>query len=162
MYSLSWHRDSFHNSVPPEPARCNHRMRFHWCQLAQTTEQTVKLSLITNAMMHVWCHYEFRITNMKFASVTRGSTHFQGCFEWDLRQAIFKLILVINCWNCAQTNVMGAHWSVYIGSDYYLNQCSQRSMSPYDVNGSQWLKIGAHTIYELHFGFISVDQFLLQ
>ena len=113
--------------------------------------------IFTNAMMHVWCHYEFRITNMKFASVTRGSTHFQGCFEWDLRQAIFKLILVINCWNCAQTNVMGAYWSVYIGSDYYLNQCSQRSMSPYDVNGSQWLKIGRPyhiwTSFRVHFGW---------
>ena len=92
--------------------------------------------------MHVWCHYEFRITNMKFALVTRGSNHFQRDFEWDLRQAIFKLILVIDCWNCAQTNVMGAYWSVYIGSDNYLNQCSQRSVSPYDVNGSQRLKIG--------------------
>ena len=37
-----------------------------------------------------------RITNMKFALVTRGLTHFQRDFEWDLRQAIFKLILVIN------------------------------------------------------------------
>ena len=23
-------------------------------------------------MMHVWCYFEFRITNMKFALVTRG------------------------------------------------------------------------------------------
>ena len=93
-------------------------------------------------MMHVWCHYEFRITNMKFALVTRGLTNFQRDFEWDLRQAIFKLILVINGWNCAQTNVMGAYWSVYIGSNNYLNQCSQRSMSLYDVTGSQRLEIG--------------------
>ena len=88
-------------------------------------------------MMHVWCHYEFRITNMKFALVTHDLTHFQRDFEWDLRQAIFKLILVINGWNCTQTNVMDAYGSVYIGSDNYLNQCSQRSMSPCDVTGSQ-------------------------
>ena len=90
-------------------------------------------------MMHVWCHYEFRITNMKFALVTRGSTDLQRDFEWDLRQAIFKLILGINCWNCTQTNVMGAYWSVYIGSDYYLNHCSQRSMSSFScLRLHQW------------------------
>ena len=106
------------------------------------TGQIGGLTLITTVMVHVWCNYEFRITNMKFASVIRGLTHFQGDFEWDLRQAIFKLILVINGWNCAQTNVMGAYWSVYIGSDNYLNQCSQRIMSPYDVTWSQRLEIG--------------------
>ena len=98
-----------------------------------------------------------RITNMKFALVTRGLTHFLRDFEWDLRQAIFKLILVINCWNCAQTNVMGAYWLVYIGSNYYLNQCSERSISPYDVNGSQRLKIGRPyhiwTSFRVHFSW---------
>ena len=45
---------------------------------------------------------------------------------------------------------MGAFWSVYIGSDYYLNQCSQRSMSPYDVNSPVYTYVsGQWPIYAL-------------
>ena len=109
-------------------------------------------------MMHEWCHCEFRITNMKFALVIRGLTHFQRDFEQNRRQAIFKLILVINGWNFTQTNVMDAYSSVYIGLDNYLNQCSQRSMSPYDVTGHSDWKFGAHILYELHFEEFSGDR----
>ena len=28
---MSWHGDSFHNSVPLRPVGCHHRMTFHWC-----------------------------------------------------------------------------------------------------------------------------------
>ena len=157
MYSLAWHGDSFHNSVPPKPAMLsqNEISLMLACTNYWTNSQVT--NDYTNVMRHEWCHHEFRITNMKFALVTRGSTHFQRDFEWDLRQAIFKLILVINGWNCAQMNVMGTYWSVYIGSDYYLNQCSQRNMSPYDVNGSQRLKIGRPyhiwTSFRVHFSW---------
>ena len=78
-----------------------------------------------------------------------------GRFEWKFRQAIFKSILVIDGWTIScwivlnwmsldltedkSTLVQVMAWCRQATS-HYLSQCWPRSVLPYDVPRSQWVK----------------------
>ena len=79
-----------------------------------------------------------------------------GKFEWNFRHAIFKQILVIDCWGISceiallwmsldftddqSTLVQVMAWC-HQATSHYLSQCWPRSLLPYGITRPQWVNM---------------------
>ena len=112
-------------------------------------------------LLHQFFVFTWLTSPEKFVDSTTWATNMfnslvPGRFEWNLKQIIFKLILVTDDWDIScgialrwfsldvtddkSTLVQAMAWCRQATS-HYLRQCWPRSMSPYGVTGPQWVKL---------------------
>ena len=108
----------------------------------------IYISLALTHKLH-WNKWYLLSINLLFNSLAPGK------FEWNFRYAIFKWISVIGGWGISceialiwmslyftddqSTLVQVMAWC-HQATSHYLSQCWPRSLSPYGVTRSQWVK----------------------
>ena len=136
-------------------------MQSHYLITCINADLLIIVHLGTN-FINTWIktpHFLFKKSNWKQSTKCRLfclciNSLALGRFEWNFKQVIFKLILVIDDWDISceialrgfsldltddkSTLVQVMAWC-HQATSHYLSQCWPKSMSPYNVTRPQWV-----------------------